>query len=292
MLFNILKKLEISAAHGQNDIKVTPFTNKEDGTIYDVWKVETGPSIYVLKKAKTHELSVYQHFFSTPTAGVPNFLGSVSHEGADYFLMSYTEGEDLCHCIRPALTKALDALISLQDQYWNNHDLKTVAYSYEASFESRIKRGQYLGDPSLEAAYGYFLDTYKRVPRTLCHDDLLPFNVLVGENQATLIDWEYGGILPYLSPLARLIAHGTEDHDALFYMTHEDKQYTIDYYYNRLIKGKDISYDTYRQDLNDFLLYEYCEWIMLGNKYGNTESDRYIEYRNKALKHIGTYRRN
>lgn len=54
-------------------------------------------------------------------------------------------------------------------------------------------------------------------------DDLLPFNVIVSDDRAVLIDWEYGGILPYPSSFARLIAHGEEAEDSLFHMTREDR---------------------------------------------------------------------
>lgn len=285
MIYDVLKKLGL--AFGTEDKKVTPFKSKEDGAPYEVWSVETGSDQYVLKKAKAYELEVYRTFFAEPTAGAPTFLGAVSHEGVDYFLMSYADGEDLCRCTRPALINALDALIALQNKYWNDQGLISRAYTFEVSLERRVKRGQYLGDALLEAAYERFLDTYQRVPRTLCHDDLLPFNVLAGENSATLIDWEYGGILPYLSSLARFIAHGEEDEEALFYMTDEDKQFAVDYYYEGLVKQQGISYETYRRDLDDFLLYEYCEWIMLGNRYGDTGSERFRVYLKKALAHIG-----
>ena len=75
------------------------------------------------------------------------------------------------------------------------------------------------------------------------------------------IDWEYAGILPYPTSLARLIAHGEEDESAFFFMTQKDKDYAIDYYYEHLLKEKGIGYNAYRKTLDYFLLYEYCEWI-------------------------------
>ena len=132
------------------------------------------------------------------------------------------------------------------------------------------------------------LRLYSLTPRTLCHDDLLPFNVLISSEKAVLIDWEYAGILPYPSSLARLIAHGEEDPAAFFCMTAVDKSFAIDYYFEHLIKSKDISYADYRRTLDYFLLYEYCEWIMLGIKYGDTSSERYQKYLAKALEHIKT----
>ena len=120
----------------------------------------------------------------------------------------------------------------------------------------------------------------------MCHDDLLPFNVLVNGNKATIIDWEYAGILPYPTSLVRLIAHGREEEDAFFYMTEADKSFAIDYYYEHLVKSKGISYEDYRRSVDYFLLYEYCEWIMLGNKYADEDIPRAREYLAKAKDHI------
>lgn len=265
-----------------------PFRNAEDGSRYQVWSVTADDRRYVLKKAKGHELEVYSSFFRDIPAGAPRFLASARWEGENYFLMEYAAGQDLRRCSRPALTAALDALISLQERFWENDEFRSVGCSFEASLPGRENRGKYLADPDLESAYGEFLRVYAALPRTLCHDDLLPFNVLVHGSTATIIDWEAAGILPYPTSLARLIAHGTEDPDDFFYMTEADKAFAIDYYYDRLLRSKGISYDHYRAALDYFLLYEYCEWIMLGNRYEDAPADRCRYYRQKAKEHLKT----
>ena len=40
-------------------------------------------------------------------------------------------------------------------------------------------------------------------PQTLIHDDLLPINVLIGEERPWIIDWEIAGVYPYFLDLAR-----------------------------------------------------------------------------------------
>ena len=118
---------------------------------------------------------------------------------------------------------------------------------------------------------------YQELPRTLCHDDLLPFNLLIGE-RAVLIDWEYGGMLPYPGSLARLIAHGREDDSYLFFMTQADRAFAIDYYYDNLVKKHGISFEEYRRTLDYFIFYEYTEWIMLGNRYDARDDERFGYY--------------
>lgn len=116
----------------------------------------------------------------------------------------------------------MDALIYLQNMYWEKRQLQGIGHGFEASLSGRQKRGKYLNDTELEQAYERFLRIYQEIPRTLCHDDLLPFNVICTKECAVLIDWEYAGILPYPTSLARLIAHGEEDESAFFFMTQKD----------------------------------------------------------------------
>ena len=82
------------------------------------------------------------------------------------------------------------------------------------------------------------------------------------------------------------IDHGEEKEDALFYLKDEDRQFAIDYYYDKLIKSKDIPYDTYRRTMDLFFLYEYCEWIMLGNKYEDGDAAMLEKYTKIAHRHI------
>ena len=277
---NILNKFNIGVSF-ENAV-ITAFLCLEDGTEYNVWRVETPSKIYVLKQAKGKEADIYRSFFLNPLCGAPAFYGSVFEDDAEYMLIEYVSGESTCHLDRASVIKALDALISLQEKYWGVSEEGRAGVLFAESLESRINRGKYLKDTALEIAYSDFIETYKTVPRTLCHDDLLPFNVIVSPSSATLIDWEYAGILPYPASLARLIAHTEEKENAFFYMKEDDKSFAIDYYFEKLVKHKGISFSEYRRTLDLFILYEYCEWIMLGNKYEDADMDRFDSYLKKA----------
>ena len=69
-------------------------------------------------------------------------------------------------------------------------------------------------------------------------------------------------------------------------MKEEDKNFAVDYYYECLLKEKGINYEEYRNLLNLFMLYEYCEWIMLYNKYEDASIEMYKKYKSKAYKLI------
>ena len=205
-------------------------------------------------------------------------------KGETFLLTEYVEGLDIRYADREKIIKCLDALIYLQEKFWNYNE--AAGLSFEVALESRINRGKYLGDSDIERIYSEYISIYQQLPRTLCHDDLLPFNLIVAEKDAYLIDWEYGGILPYPSSIARLISHCEEDENAFFFMKDEDKQFALDYYYNQFIMHKKISREEYDRIIDLFILYEYCEWIMLGNKYSTADMTRYKIYLEKARRHI------
>ena len=134
----------------------------------------------------------------------------------------------------------------------------------------------------MERVYDAYLEAYVSMPGSLCHDDLLPFNVLVNDDRAVLIDWEYAGILPYATSLARLIAHCEEDENAFFFMKNVDKAFAIDYYFEHLAFPMGISREVFDRHLQLCLFYDYCEWVYVGNRYGNTDSQRFRDYLLKA----------
>lgn len=273
-LAEILEQLGIS---GVCVDRINAFVSDEDGFEYSVWKVDAADGPYVLKLAKGLETEVYRSFFAEKKPYAPELFASCGYDGKTFLLMEYCPGEDLRICSREKLVMALDALILMQDEFWERIDLSGCAVTMERALASVEDRGKYLGSALLEEAYAKFVRAYRAMPRTLCHEDLLPINVLAGD-RAVLIDWEYGGMLPYLSSFARLIAHGRGDKDAFFYMTAADKEFAVGYYYENLVKKHGIPYAEYRDSLDLFLFYEYCEWVMLGNRCDGREDERYGYY--------------
>lgn len=269
-----------------NQAVITAFKHEEDDSDYVVWKIEDGNVTRVLKKTSKQELDIYDTFLSSAEWGVPHFYKSIEYDGELFILMEYLDGHNLQKCDRKSLTAVLDSLIYLQNMYWEKRELEGIGHGFEASLHGRQKRGKYLNDAELEQAYEKYLQIYSNIPRTLCHDDFLPFNVICTNELAVIIDWEYAGILPYPTSLARLIAHCEEDESAFFYMRQEDKEYAIEYYFEHLLKEKGINYCDYRRTLDYFLLYEYCEWIMLGIENSDTENERFKKYYAKAKEHI------
>ena len=270
-LVKALSQLGLEGVRGED---ISAFTDEEDGAEYAVWRVKRAKGDFVLKREKANEIVTYRTFFNEKKPYAPAFFGDTELEGERYFLLEYVEGETLSLCTRGKLIKALDALIAMQDEFWQREEFYDKGMTLSRSAELIKNRGLYLEDERLEEAFALFVRVYSQTPLTLCHDDLLPFNLLVGE-RAVLFDWEEGGMLPYPQSFARLIAHTEEREGAFFYMKREDYDLAIEYYYENLVKKHGIAYRDYRRTLDCFLFYEYCEWVMLGNRYDARGDERY-----------------
>lgn len=253
------------------------FRSEEDGGAYHVWKISTDDRPLVLKKITQQEQDVYRTFFSEGSP-VPKVYGFYN----GWMLMEFIPGHTLSHCRREDLIPALDALIELQKKFWNRTDFSGIGFDFDTCYASRKKRLPYFED--LTDCYEAYLESFRKVPRTLCNDDLLPFNVIIHENRAVFLDWEYGGILPYPCALARMIAYGEEAEDALFHMKREDQIFAVEYYYENLIKEKGISYEEYIRTMKLFFFKEYSEWIYCAGLSGDRSGEYYRKYAPLARK--------
>ncbi len=274
----LIEILNVLGRPGISGESVKAFTSDEDGSEYAVWLVDDGKEKSVLKKAKEYELKAYRAYFPSGKPYVPALLGSCIFGESEYFLTEYCPGTDLRICSREKLTKALDALTRMQDEFWQREDMYDTCVSMDRALAAIAEDGKYLGSELLERTYSKFTDIYRETPRTVCHEDLLPINLIINEERAVITDWEYAGILPYPGPFALLIAHGRNDPDSYFFMSDEDKSFAVGYYYDNLVKKHGIPFDEYRHVLDYFIFHEYCEWIMLGNRYGNRDDERYGYY--------------
>lgn len=258
---------------------VTQFRSEEDGQPYQVWKLDTQQGSLVLKKTCPQEQAVYEAFFADG-GPAPKVYAFGEFEGELYMLMEYIPGPSLCRCTRDRLRRTLDILIESQKKYWESDAYRDVGYGFHKSFPNRQKRLPYMGD--LADAYKAYLAEFESVPRTLCNDDMLPMNVVADEERAVILDWEFGGILPYPCAIARLLAFGEEDLEALFQMTEEDRKFALDYYYANLVAEKGISREAYDRTVALFFFKEYSEWVYCAGLSGDYEMEYYQKYYKKA----------
>lgn len=272
------------------DASITQFYREEDGSPYDVWKIETDSVMAVLKKTSPEERTTCEAFFPDGGFGTPTIYGFTEHGGETYMLMEFFDGETMSQSTREKLILALGALIQTQEKFWGNTALADAGWTFEKRHTARKKRLSYMED--LSNAYKAYLEADKTVPRTLCNDDLLPFNVLVNSDRAVIIDWEFAGILPYPCALARLLAFGEENTDFMFQMSQADKEFAVQYYYDNLIKNKGISWEEYIRTMKLFFFKEYSEWVYFTRSSNDFTKPEYQKYYVKCkilAKELGLY---
>ena len=257
--------------------RFTRLRQEEDAdAFYGAWRVDAPGGVYFLKKNKGFEREVYDRVFAGAALPVP------ARYAADetYSLYEFFSGESLCRASRDSLTLALDALLTMQTALLSRPAAAGVTAEQELAHMAA--RAEWLPGGDISDAYAAYLDAYPRTPAVFGHGDLLPFNVLTGGGRAVLIDWEYAGTLPYAAPLARLIAHGENNADALFCLQDADRAYAARYYGEHLPASLGVAPREYIRTLGLFVFAEYCEWVYLGERYGDTGTPRYRRYRTLA----------
>ena len=255
----------------------SPLQWKEGVTDYDAFQIQDGYRTYVLKKSSEQERTAYETFLGSVGRIAPRLCQSAEVDGETYLLLEDVPGNTLRTWTRTDLITVLDTLIQLQDKFWERRDLESFGYGYPAGLKDCQDRAACLNDPDMESAYSIFLDLYPSVPRTLC-PDLLPSNILMQRKRVTVVDWGYAGILPYPTALARLIAHGEEDKNAAFSLSPLDREFAIHYYFTHFILDKGIPYEEYRRTLDYFLLYEYCGWLVQGDRHPGPKKARQFRW--------------
>ena len=110
---------------------VTQLKHEEDDEPYQVWRIDSDNTRYILKEAKGNESEIYQSILAVLKESIPTLYQVITTEEKTYLLMEYIEGENLCKCNRTKLTHALNALISLQQKTWKIQEIDQCEYSFD-----------------------------------------------------------------------------------------------------------------------------------------------------------------
>lgn len=263
-----------------DEYEISLFPLEESKGFYkNVYKIKNHCKVYVLKQAKEKELDLYSNLNNTLEC-IPHFYGSYRFYNRDYILVDYFDGHNAMRLNRKDLIKIIDAIIKAQKKYWLSNE--TFGITFDDSFSRKEKLIDFIPD-ELKETYNLYLDNFKKAPRTFSHEDLLPFNVLINNERVCFIDLEVGGILPYPTMVARLIAFTEEDDNALFYLKKEDYVYALTYYYDAFIKNMGISKNDYLLTMKLFIFNELLEFVWTYRKYDIKPDDRYNKMYDLAI---------
>ena len=237
----------------------------DEGKGYNTYRLDAGGRSFVLKRYSAPEdleaeVRQYSLLKGLP---VPKLLGV--YDGC--ILMDYVTGDDLKLPSDDAIREAAKSLAAIMNAYPMDRGYSAERYDrYLRRLEKRA--GYLLNEPELKQAFNIFFERQKEIPLTLSNGDLLPINILYDGEKATIIDWEFGGFMPYALDIARLIAHATPDGEVTsFHMSDEQKGMFVDLVYDMLsVKPTREIYD------RDILLARFNECIEILEYYLNDPS--------------------
>lgn len=227
---------------------------------YEVFEIVCGDGTFVLKRydnPKRFEIekSVYARF--SPELPVPRVLGFAENAMVTMFV----PGKDLKEMTDASVSAAALSVAQIINTFplgcaYDRNDA-------DAEIAYREKRLASLRDePLLYAAYELFLSRLKEMPLTLANGDFLPINCIYDGTRVYIIDWEYGGFLPYALDIGRFLAHSGEHRVFPYRMTEAQKVLFCDRLYEALSEKPPRSvFD------RDVQLAVFDEWIMVVGSY-------------------------
>lgn len=238
---------------------------EDDVRYYDVYVITTSSDRKILKKTQCREVSNYEKFLKNKHFSVPTYYGKWENDNDFWILIENVSGNDLRDMTDELALAAADSIAEIQNAYWMDDEeafAKNKADDRFGVYWKRInKRYDYIkNEPIIGEAYSIFLKRQLACPRTLSNGDFLEFNVLNHDNRVCIIDWGFGGIMPYSLDIARFIAHATVDRATFpFYMSDNQKELFVEKVYKQLIRKPDHS--QYIYDIKLAILNEYVEFV-------------------------------
>ncbi|MGN0517639.1 MAG: phosphotransferase [Acutalibacteraceae bacterium] len=236
--------------------------NKEDVRKYDVYIIDTASGSRILKRTGAREIINYERYLKNKYLPVPQYYGGFKDKEENWLLIENIIGHDLRDMTDELAVLSAKSLSEIQNTYWvNDISLAKDNDRFDAYWERINKRFKYIEkEPIIGKAYSVFLKRQLSCPVTLSNGDFLEFNAICREGKVFIIDWGFGGIMPYSLDIARFIAHATEDKATFpFYMTKKQKELFINGVYDKL--NTKPEYKEYLYDIKLAVLNEYVEFI-------------------------------
>lgn len=239
-------------------------TAEEDIREYDVYRVKMPGGDKILKLTEGREAFNYETYLSGGNYAVPGFYGKWTNGEDVWILLEDVSGEDLRDMTEKLAVQAAECLVQIQNAFWQEEpefEKKKTDDRFEVYWKRILRRAASVTEhPVLRKAYQRFLDRQLECPRTLSNGDFLQFNVVHSGDKVTVLDWGFGGIMPYSLDIARFIAHATEERCTFpFYMNDGQKRRFVEDVYERLERKP--SYERYLMDIKLAVLNEYIEFM-------------------------------
>jgi aminoglycoside phosphotransferase (APT) family kinase protein len=202
--------------HGEttSDVSVEQFCEQwgegeDEVRNYDVYLVITKSQEYILKKTDKAEKAIYETFLNNnPNFPTPTYYGSIQKDDDVWILIEYVAGDDVREMTDEIALAAAKSLSVIANYYWQQDEEDFTTHRMDDRFDKYWERIQRRAlsiqdNPKLAQAYALFLQRQKDCPRTLCNGDFMQWNALWSDGNVLMIDWGFGGIMPYSLDIAR-----------------------------------------------------------------------------------------
>lgn len=228
---------------------------------YEVYEILTASGEKILKKTHRAEASNYEKYLANRDFPVPKFYGKWEDDTGCWILLEKIPGNDLRGMTDQLALSAAASLTEIQNAYWMTEE---AGARFEAYWKRINDRFEYIKkEPAIAESYSLFLKRQLTCPRTLSNGDFLQFNGINHNGRVFIIDWGFGGILPYSLDIARFLAHGTPDRATFpFYMNEGQKKLFVERVYQNL--NRKPEYPQYILDVKLAVLNEYVEFMEAG----------------------------
>lgn len=229
---------------------------------YDVYRIKQNDKPLIIKKLEERRFdkAKYDTYFAGKGFAVPKIYETVTVEENAYVLMELLEGIDARNCSEKAAATIGTELAKIQRHYLANGGyMESTEYYWNRYLEKYYeKTKEYFAD--FDVVWNKAKNRFFEAPITFVHDDFLPINALVGEEQVWIIDWEIAGMYPYFIDLARFSYVYCMDE---FFISKEAAKAFLDAYYEGMRQNKDfsISREIFDQDVAISAFYQYVSFI-------------------------------
>lgn len=258
----------------------------EEHKRYEVFQIVHPRGLFVLKRFENPkrfeaEKTIYERF--TADLPVPRTLGFF--DGC--IVSEFIPGSDLKEMTDKGVIAAATSVAEIMNAFPLGQDYDRSVCEKEIAYrETRLACLK--SEPTLHEAYTLFLERVKEMPLTLANGDFVPINCIYNGERVYIIDWEYGGFMPYALDIGRFLAHSGERPVDTYRMTEQQKARFVDLLYEKLNEKPEKS--VFDRDVKLAIL---DEWIMVlrfyledPNSLRDTSFHMYYEQANALAKEL------
>lgn len=163
---------------------------------------------FILKQTPEKEVIINKILETNyPNNSYPKIINHSIDSNHHYLTFEYVNGEDLSILTKNSAENLAISIAKLVNFFSKNSHL---LLEIQPNFTTQKKNKQAILkklpiDSDLQKAYILYLDRYSIIPQSICHDDLLPINIIFDNElqQVKILDWEHTRINSYISDISR-----------------------------------------------------------------------------------------